>query len=182
MKSENYQPSEHIHRFAVWTAARAVQRGFTTTANISYVINNSSLMDFTKIAINSSAEYDVFHKKCANEIIKLFKDCKNKRGESVVATYGQAAKIISIYLKTVIIITSSCEDSICNYIHPPIDNILLKAISKEVKVKQFNTIKWTQLNMAEYWDLVSNLKKSVKEFNWRIEEFWKPEKEKNENK
>ena len=42
----DYDIQEHIHRYAVWTAARASQRNFTTTANIRRAIEESGLRDF----------------------------------------------------------------------------------------------------------------------------------------
>ncbi|MBK6447178.1 MAG: hypothetical protein IPF81_18330 [Bacteroidetes bacterium] len=45
-KSEdNYSFAEHVHRFAVWTAARAVQRNFTTTENIRKAIEQTELQN-----------------------------------------------------------------------------------------------------------------------------------------
>jgi hypothetical protein len=42
-KMASYDFSEHIHRYAVWTAARAVQRGFAKTATIWSAIDTIGL-------------------------------------------------------------------------------------------------------------------------------------------
>ena len=39
----SYTFIDHLHNYSVWTAARAVQRGYTTTKNISAAIDKTEL-------------------------------------------------------------------------------------------------------------------------------------------
>src|SRR5207237_4965917 len=114
----NYTFDEHKHRYAIWTAARAVQRSFTTTHNIAKAINATGLKCFSQsnepITQN---EYDTRHKQWSKIIIDVL-DC----------SYGRAAKIIAIYLKTAVVLpTSGTANSLV--IHPPLDRFLLHAIA-----------------------------------------------------
>jgi len=61
---------DHLHNYAIWTAARASQRGFTTTNNIRAAIEMTGLKDFSiKKRKVSSKDFDIFHRKTARIII-----------------------------------------------------------------------------------------------------------------
>src|SRR5687768_9455879 len=111
----DYNFKEHKHRYAVWTAARAVQRSFTTTTSISSAINKTSLRFFIESSqILDQQTFDQQHKEWGQSIIDAFKSIH------IDCTYGRTAKIIAIYLKTSYIIAS--EDApMSRIIHPPID-------------------------------------------------------------
>lgn len=166
-----YDFEEHLHNYAIWTSARAVQRGFTTTLNVKRAIESSTLEKFcqNKISCRSHAEFEAFHRECAKRIRASFKKSHVKDG-----TYGRAAKIISIYLKTAIILPLKGQGKLCTYIHPPIDSILLKNIPGDVN-KRWSTIKWTTLKEKQYWQLIDELRNAFKKVDWTLEEYWKPE-------
>ncbi|MBO0936729.1 hypothetical protein J2I47_09250 [Fibrella sp. HMF5335] len=166
----DYSFDLHRHNYATWTAARAVQRNFTNTKSIKHAINASGLRNFVKSdEIYSIAEFDSFHKFCAQEIINEF----GKVGIS--ASYGQAAKIISIYLKTSVIICNSGSCTKSEVIHPPIDRVLLTNIADKIDgLGHLKQVNWTQLSEDSYWMLIKQLRAKIDPFNWRVEEFWFP--------
>jgi hypothetical protein len=43
---DNYTFNDHRHNYAVWTAARAVSRNFTSTANVKLAIEACGLRHF----------------------------------------------------------------------------------------------------------------------------------------
>jgi hypothetical protein len=166
-----YNFNQHKHNYATWTSARAVQRGFTTTSRIKKAIESSRLRQYSEgLLDNSFIDFDTFHRICSNQIIKSFEE----QGLGKV-TYGRVAKIISIYLKTTVILCNqgNCERS--KIIHPPIDNILLVNMSKLEGLSSLKKIRWTQLDENEYWDLIAKLKSHFKVVDWTLEEFWTPE-------
>jgi hypothetical protein len=111
-----YSFNQHRHNFAMWTAARAVQRNFTTIGNIVNAIEKSGLRDFVESYKNiSKLGFSEFHEGCANELINSLKSHK--------CTYGIAAKIIAIYLKTALIMYTNGQ--FCENNHPPLDRILI---------------------------------------------------------
>ena len=170
-----YTFNEHKHNYAVWTAARAVQRGFTTTAKIKAAIKSSSLRNFSEDALTYSEEdFEQFHKECAQQLIKAFEVSGIKD-----VSYGRAAKIIAIYLKTTIILCNKGECKKSTIIHPPIDNILLTEIATRFKeLKNLKNERWTSFDETTYWNLVSKIKSHFNKFDWTLEEYWRPEREK----
>ena len=70
-----YTLTEHKHRFAIWTAARAVQRSWTTTANISRVITAVQLQTLTEgyKSFTNQAEYDEMHESLCERMIEEFR-------------------------------------------------------------------------------------------------------------
>ncbi len=101
-----YNFNEHRHRYAVWTAARAVQRSFAKTGDITNAINCTGLKAFAESdALITQEKYDVMQKDWCNLIIEHFKKIdkppKKPSGklEKYDCSYGRASKIISIYLK-----------------------------------------------------------------------------------
>jgi hypothetical protein len=169
-----YDIYEHKHRFSIWTAARAVQRSFTTTLNISLVINNTNLRDFaeSKIKINSQEEFDSLQRFWSNLIIDEFNKLE------IDASYGRAAKMVAVYLKTSIIIGAKPTDPTINFIHPPIDRIILKNLSTIKAFKEFRKLNWTKLDEQSYWQVVDTIRKELNMFNWKLELSWHPSQEK----
>lgn len=163
----SYTFENHLHNYACWTAARAVQRNFTNTQNIVKAIETTDLMRIDELKISSAEEYDAFHRVCCNQIIKYFKSEFN-----IDATYGRAAKIVAIYLKTSVIIRNSGEGTLATVIHPPIDRILLTNLDKEYKKLGFDNINWTALEEDPYFDLIVKLRTLKYEKFWELEEYW----------
>ncbi|EOZ96171.1 hypothetical protein A33Q_2764 [Indibacter alkaliphilus LW1] len=165
-----YLFDDHLHNFAVWTAARASQRNFTTLVNIKVAIEKTELRDFVNGFPKSltQSNFDLFHRATALKLISELKELTDKK-----VTYGRVAKIISIYLKTSVIIPLKGEGQVCELIHPPIDSILLKTIYKETKDSFYKDVKWTELDFDNYWKLVSHLRSKFGFFNWKLESHWK---------
>jgi len=149
----NYNFNQHRHNYAVWTASRAVQRGFTTTAIIKNAIENSGLRQFSEANLNYQLEdFKSFHKTTSRHLINSFKALG-----ILVVNYGRAAKIIAIYLKTSIILCNKGKCSKSKIIHPPIDGILLRKMSKIKELHDLKFVRWTNLEEKDYWELVSKI-------------------------
>ncbi|TYP95427.1 hypothetical protein LX73_0730 [Fodinibius salinus] len=169
----NYSKEKHSHNFAIWAAARATQRAFTSTENLKKALEDCGILDFIKNP-DKASEFDNLHKKWCNSI------CKDLKKEGInKVTYGRAAKLVNCYLKSRLVL-KNLESEEAYYIHPPIDRILLQNLSKsetisKEKKKWLKGINWTQLNMEEYFRLINFLRKfnGDKPF-WMIERHWKP--------
>ena len=166
---DDYSFNLHRHNFAIWTAAAAVRRGFTNNENIKVAINNSSLREFVEESLKySQNEFDVFHHLCALKMIETFKGIGISN-----ASYGRVSKIISIYLKTSIILCNKSECDKSDIIHPPIDGILLKNIGAEFQeLKSLKDARWTTFDKDEYWIVVSKIRNHFGKFNWTLEKYW----------
>ena len=53
----SYSFAKHLHNYACWTAARAVQRNFTTTNKIIKAIESSDLIRVEELQIETADEY-----------------------------------------------------------------------------------------------------------------------------
>ncbi len=167
---------EYLHNYAVWTAARAAQRGFTTTKNINDAINTTNLRNLVnKDTIVSANAFDEFHKEtCTKIIFHLKKVLQESKGLVDKVTYGRAAKIVNIYLKTAVVIKDLGQSQLSKIVHPPIDSILLKKIGKEVSTFPFSKRKWTQMTEVEYFEVINEIRKIETKSLWKIEKYWSP--------
>lgn len=166
-----YPFNDHLHNFAVWTAARATLRNFSTVKNIKTAIEKSELKYFTQNFPKdlSQDNFDLFHRTCATKLISDLKELTDKK-----VSYGRASKIIAIYLKTAVVLPENGKGKICEVVHPPIDRILLKRLYKETKDNYFKDINWTTMDFKDYWGLVSHIRSNYGFFNWKLETYWTP--------
>ena len=171
---EHYLFEEHRHNYAVWTAARAVSRNFTSTDLVKAAIENSRLVEFVTSTDNPSQEqFNLLHKTWSDRIISSLTAANVKN-----VSYGRAAKIIAIYLKTAVIMGSAAKCEKSKVIHPPIDAILLRNILASFPAMTYlRKVRWTQLDETSYWELASRLKQDLKRFDWKLEYYWNPGKE-----
>jgi hypothetical protein len=168
-----YTFEEHLHNYAVWTAARAVQRAFTSTRNIKEAIEAADLRSFAESPVDlTEQEFEAFHREAANWIMDSL-----RTNLVANATYGRAAKIIAIYLKTAVILPSRGACTRSRIFHPPIDGILLNNLSADPENPNLVHRPWTQLSEHDYWNLVGQIK-ALKSFDWTLEAYWHPEREK----
>jgi hypothetical protein len=164
-----YTFTDHLHNFAVWTAARAVQRNFTNTKNIKDSIDQTGLKGLIDYKENLTIEqFDEFHRVTSNKIIEFLFNL------GISASYGQAAKIIAIYIKTSIVIRDSGLSNISKIAHPPIDNILLTRLNKKHPELELSGKKWTKLDKTEYFGLITKLRTLNLDYFWELEKFWIP--------
>lgn len=164
---DNYSFAEHVHRFAVWTAARAVQRNFTKTEIIRKAIEQTELQNlFFRKDINSPEQFDKFHEKTCDKLITEFK----KLGK--VDSYGRAAKIVAIYIKSAIIIPEKGKSKLSKIAHPPIDRILLHNLDSKYPELKLKSRNWTTLNKVEYFKLIQKFREDFGVCFWKIEINW----------
>ncbi len=168
-----YNFEDHLHNYAVWTSARAVQRNFYDTISIKSAIEKTKLRDLIVTHnVFSEDEFDAFHRETARLIMDSLKS--TNVGLEDKATYGRAAKIIAIYIKTIAVIRYSGNDNLSKVAHPPIDRILLSNAHKEHSDLGLNKISWTKLTEQEYFDLIRKLRTLKFDKFWELEQYWSP--------
>jgi hypothetical protein len=177
-KTIRYDVSEHAHRFAIWTAARAATRGMAggTTKNIEKAIGRANLRRFLESKANAknTLDFDSYlkaHDGFCKEIISYFNEIK------LECTYGRAAKIVAVYFKTRLLNLES--HPLLNVIFPPIDSVLLKNLAKvfSSEMKHLADKKWTQFDVGSYNIIIEAIAKlSVKNNHkfWEVEKYWWP--------
>lgn len=170
-----YSHFQHRHNFAVWCAARAVQRRFTKTPILKKALEESGVVAFVKqndgvpLAVT---DYDKHHEQWCESILETWQ--LNKING---ASYGRAAKLIAIYIKSMLVV--QCDLGQCaNVAHPPIDRILLQNIAKDKNINhphkaEWRRINWTQLDKSRYQQLIADFRQICdgKPF-WSLEKYW----------
>jgi hypothetical protein len=166
----SYDFQEHKHRYAVWTAARA-QRSFTTTGRISAAIHATTLRSVCESSTAFTVEtFDEQHRRWAERLMNSFPETEKS------CSYGRAAKIIAIYIRTSVVLPSQGESSLALVAHPPIDSILLTALSEEESFRDLQGKRWTRFTVENYWEMVNRIRSAGLPFNWQLESYWKPER------
>ncbi len=174
-----YTIEEHIHRYACWTASRAASvnnyrfkvefgRQLLDNSPIRGLIKNPELLP------ESDKAFDEVHLEWRTAILA---DASLK---DVVLSHGIAAKIINIYLKTIIICGGFHAHKKARHIHPPIDSLLLNCLqskaTKNQKViwSQFSKIRWSNFNSEEYQRVIDEVRINLNgRPMWTIEECWR---------
>ena len=175
--SSTYTIEEHRHRYAAWAAAAASRRGFADNAAIVSVLDSSSLrrclVESPKNWPKTATEYDKFHRREARGLIRKFKNA----GYANV-TYGRVAKMIAIYIKTIVVVGPHHRSPMARVAHPPIDRVLLLALSKfplaDSLRKLCRKTAWTKLDERRYFELISELRISglAEPVFWQLERHW----------
>lgn len=174
-----YDLSEHRHRFAVWAAARASQRGFTTVENLRHALEATdirSAMSSPKFLQVGSLEFEDLHRSWCSSICSAL----NQRRTPNV-TYGRAAKLVAVYLKARVIMGEGANTPLGHNMHPPIDRILLQKLAVSSRIEsphqtEWRNINWTQLDEPEYYKLIAQLREVLPRDIpfWMLEEHWSP--------
>lgn len=169
----------HRHNFAVWAAARAAQRGFTSVAILKAALESSGLPG--EISDSSKwpecpEQFDVFHRLFCTKIMDQLRTTKVGN-----VTYGRAAKLVAIYLKAMIVCSEHDGAAFAKVIHPPIDRVLLHNLSRDDSFdrqlrRHWGNVTWTSLSESEYFKLIGQFRKSGLDTPafWMLERYWNP--------
>jgi hypothetical protein len=168
---KDYTIQEHVHRYACWTAARAASISRFSNNEISqFILENDLRNDLDKIRKEeiTSDEYKKWFVEATESIYTSMKHYVDTRDEKLFRniSFGIAAKVVSIYVKTSEIIPSGGLSPISKVAIPPVDSYLLKGL--KIKTKP-----WSTLNKEEYMTLVHDLEERVQgEPFWKLEFYW----------
>jgi hypothetical protein len=170
-----YSHFDHRHKFAVWCAARAVQRNFAKTLFLKNVLEKSGVVKFVKENEEkdiSQSDFDNHHESWCESIMQSWEGDKIKG-----ASYGRAAKLLSVYIKSMIVVRDG-QSKLSAVAHPPIDRMILKNISKDESINHQNRrgwkeINWTEMNKSEYKNLINDFRQVFDgQPLWVIEKYW----------
>ena len=191
-KTNKYNHTEHIFRFAAWSASTAARASFNCIFKVkvgSAILKDSDLYKYSNSFqyLPEPNKFDAEHKKICKKIIESSKNYKNDISGKF--TYGIAAKLLNCYFKSIYLIQfqSSLDknnQSKVDAIHPPIDRILLTALSKDNNEKSKERDKfwkemvkkgWSNFDYKQYEKVIKKIKEVQKEKNeplWMIENAW----------
>lgn len=174
-----YDLFQHRHNFAAWAAARATQRGFTRSEYLIQALTQCGVVAFltNPTSLNTDrGAFDTRHRQWCSAICRLLEE----QGVSD-ATYGRAAKLVAVYLKSMVVLGSASESRLAAVAHPPIDRILLQQLSRSDAIesqdkKSWRKTNWTELGEEQYYELIEQLRVCLKPGQpfWMLEEYWSP--------
>jgi len=177
-----YDHFEHRHRFAVWAAARAAQRAFARVEVLRDALEQTDIRQFVAdrgSLVTTGEEFDPLHSKWCNAIVGHL-----SRQGVPNATYGRAAKLVAVYLKSMIVLGEHAASSLARVAHPPIDRILLRTMATSAEVEsrhkaRWRRVAWTTLDEAGYFELLQQLRETLPPESpwWRLEQYWTPASE-----
>lgn len=122
-----YDINEHRHRFSVWAAARATQRGFSGVVTLQRALESCGVVEFIATADLDDIDAEQFNSIHRQWCMAI---CDFLRNSGLLnVTFGRAAKLIAMYLKSAVVLGSSSETAFGHIAHPPIDGILLRNVA-----------------------------------------------------
>lgn len=174
-----YTLEEHRHRFATWAAARAAQRAFTTSKNLIAALESCGVRQYLAKHLEDKIDTDKFcrlHKKWCEDIVANLKKARVKN-----VTWGRAAKLVAVYLKSMVILGAGSNSPLAHFAYPPVDHILLNNLAGCEKLQSqhqaaWGRIKWTKLDKKCYYQLIDQLRLCLPhgEPFWALEKHWFP--------
>lgn len=174
MSLEKFSIEEHTHRFGLWAAARAASTSRFTNSEIADFINQCQLKEsLQELKALDNIDHEIYKDwfiKKANVLIECMNKYENAKNKKRKKSFGIAAKIISIYVKTFEVIPSKGDSKISRVAFPPIDRYLLSGLKNELTL---TNISWSEMNEEDFMNLVEKLKGFIKEEPfWKLEFYW----------
>lgn len=178
--TNDYSLAEHRHRYAAWCSARAAGRGLAGATNGVFraALEASELPVLLRADAGqwptSPPAFDRAHRGwCAAAVSSL-----HDQGVTD-ATFGRAAKLVAIYLKTLLVCGGLDRTSFARVAHPPIDRVLLKALSRERRFPAsaralWRATNWTAMDADAYDRIIGSLREAGLDGDgfWRVERWW----------
>lgn len=166
-----------IHKYAAWAASRAasVKGCRFTVKSGQYILEDLAIHRFIlnpDILPDKALEFNAQHKQWREHIIEL-----SKSETCPVFTHGVAAKLINVYFKTIFLCGGFHNHYKVNFIHPPIDSILMKELAKLDKCvfwRKMNVMGWSNFSSEDYERVISELQYLVVDKPlWSVEKHWR---------
>ena len=164
-------------QYAKWTVLSALRSGapIKSRVDVNAVLDHlecdlPSLFDLSRGPIDEK-EFEVWHKKT----IRKMMDCKS------ALTFGWAAKMVAIYLKTTCYMAGYGREGLVDVIHPPIDNRLIRNLKIKYKhqekimkgLRSFKTI--TGMDVTIYGNIIGScglVGKKLECTPFEVEQLW----------
>ena len=171
-----YTIEEHRHRFAVWAAARAAQRGFRSLKVLRAALEATDIRQVCGRAVHLRMTQAQFNKR---HRAWCFAICRRLRGPGSRAPFGRAAKLVAIYVKTTVVLAGHQRSHLASVAHPPIDRRLLAEMARKhpdhSDSRLWRTTAWTALTFPKYRRLVESLRSVAGPHPlWKLEAYWQP--------
>jgi len=173
----NKAKTKIITDFATWTAFSAARRSpIRSQEDLTKLINKP---DYEKILRNKKVNSSSFTRWHRTSVKKI------KQAAGTGFSYGWAAKLINVYLKSRVYLGGENRLCLISYLHPPIDQYLIAGLKEEVRkmggeehhldtLKKYKSI--VKIDKKFYENLIAVFREISKEKNCKLielEQFWK---------
>ncbi len=123
-----------------------------------------------------AAEFDRAHVEWCRRIVVSLREGNLTHDN---ATFGRAAKLVAVYLKSMVVLAGRHETPLGRVLHPPIDSILLRALAEDVATfregsrQLWRRTRWTKLDEAGYAEIIQSLRaEGLDDPFWEMERHW----------
>jgi len=177
--AKDYSYFEHRHKFAAWAAARAVQRGWAgiKTADIVDAVEHAGLLEFLQKPESwpqDAGSFDSLHRHWCCRLAECLRPLNAE-----ATTFGRLAKVVAVYLKSMVVVGPDWASRLARIIHPPIDRLVLGGIASDSNLNArirsaCRNCNWTELNENGYYELINELRASGMDQPafWMLERYW----------
>lgn len=173
----NYSLFRHRHNFATWAGARAAQRKWkgAKIGKLKAALECSGVVEIVCDQRSWPVTADQFDKLHTQWCLRIKKHLEKVGLENV--TYGRVAKLIAVYLKSMII-TVHPDSRFASIAHPPIDRILLQNLARSrdpaSQYRWWYQTSWTKLTQEKYFKLIASFRDCGldKPHFWHLERYW----------
>ncbi|MGE0293653.1 MAG: hypothetical protein AB7P97_14975 [Hyphomonadaceae bacterium] len=165
-----YDLEEHRHRFGVWAAARASQRGCAgLNSKACYSVLNPMRPKFVAWFSGRPPNAQAFDEQHTEWV-------RHVQGETAHVSFGRAAKLVNVYLKVAVVLGPDAYGW-RSYIHPPIDARLMRVLAGHALLVPaerawLRKAVWTKFQQEDYAHALTILRRI--DNSWAIEKFWHP--------
>lgn len=172
---EEFNITEHNHKFAVWAAGRAasVKDQRFDVESAKKLIDFIDLKQYIDQPDRLPDDFDAEHHKWCTTICQQAK---------IKMHYGVAAKLINVYLKAILVCGGKHTHRKVKMIHPPIDRLLFKGLVKcnvgglkdywKQYLKTGNG--WSQFDEKAYKEVIEKIRTCLAKDHglFEIEHYW----------
>jgi hypothetical protein len=174
-----YNIEEHHHRLAAWAASSSASASplcrFKVSKGVAILEESGFNAEFSS-PDNLPAPTDMLiqHRQWRANVIEAAANAR------LIFTHGIAAKLINCYLKVRFVCGGHHLDARVKELHPPIDEVLLKALAAEnfggeaKKWRKFRQSRWSKFDSETYEEVILLIRRVLPENEplWKIEEYW----------
>ena len=181
---EEFDIKNHKHKFAVWAAGRAasVKDQRFSVESAKKLIDHINLQEYIDKPDSLTDNFDTIHDTWCKSLIEKSVEIFDKKVQLKKIKYGVAAKLINVYLKTILVCGRYHEHEKVKMIHPPIDRLLFKGLAKcnvgGLKGFWKEHLKkgkgWSQFDEKAYKEVIEKIKECTASDSglYTIEHFW----------
>lgn len=181
---EEFTIENHKYKFAVWAAGRAasVKDQRFSVKSAKKLIDHINLQAYIDKPDSLPDNFDTIHHTWCKSLIEKSVEIFDEKVQLKKIKYGVAAKLINVYLKTILVCGRYHEHEKVKKIHPPIDRLLFKGLAqcnvggqKDFWKEHLGKGKgWSQIDEEAYKEVIEKIKECTASGSglYTIEHFW----------